>query len=178
MMDEPIQNDFVGDIGGCPIPATWNARREQFRRMENMAFGRLGMDSHGQIDPLILELEHVYCAGAWVAVVVLAFAIVEVYMHSRGLGKKPDWPGYLVKYRIADQAEWLRKRRNALMHMQSARSPSLTIHAQFNTREELYRDAKKAVSTALRIAFCETLSDPAATSGYQDRLDGDGKQPA
>jgi hypothetical protein len=151
-----MHNSFVGEASVCPIIATWEARREQFRRFEFGAFGEHGTSLHPQIEPLIYELEHTYCAGAWIAALVLAHAMVEVFMHSKGQGNKKDWGKYLASHGLDGKVEWLCNRRNALLHMKNLQTPSIELDKLLFDRDSLYADAKKSVAIAFRLVFLET----------------------
>ncbi len=159
-----MHSTIVGEAGICPVMATWVARHEQFRRLEFIAFGEHGTNNHPQIEPLIYELEHTYCAGAWIAALVLAHAMVEVFLHSRGVGSRKVWGEFLKPHRLDREVQWLCNRRNSLLHMQDPESPSIELDKLLFDRDSLYKEAKKAVSIAFRVVFLETRIPPAFTT--------------
>jgi len=75
------------------------------------------------------EMKRAYCAGAWAATVVLAFALAEA-AQRRG---------------ATDDAEfdWLRERRNGVAH----------LGADYPDESELEESAAGAVRIALRLAY-------------------------
>jgi hypothetical protein len=114
-----INNPPSDNAGCCPPELVWNARREQFRRMESMAIGTdegNSQSAHDQREALVLEMEHTYCAGAWIATILLAQAIVEISLGFHGYTKHTDRENFLAKYGISEKARWLRSHRNALVH--------------------------------------------------------------
>ena len=151
-----MHSPIVGEAGICPIVAAWEARHEQFRRLEFNALGEHGISSHPQIEPLIYELEHTYCAGAWIAALALAHAMVEVFLHSKGVGKKKEWGAFLAPHSLDSEVLWLCARRNALLHMQDPEAPPVALDKLLFDRDSLYTDAKRAVSIAFRLVFLET----------------------
>jgi hypothetical protein len=151
-----MHTPFVGEAITCPIPAVWNSRQEQFRRFESMAFGEHGASIHPQVEPLIYELEHSYCAGAWLAALVLAHALVEIFLNSHIPGSKKNWSTFLAPHGLATEIEWLCERRNALLHMKHKTKASVDLDHVLFDRDLLYKDAKRAVSCALRVVFIET----------------------
>lgn len=150
------ENEFLGWVGACPKVPTWEARRVQFRTFEFAALGNKAWSNHPQIEPLIYELEHCYCAGAWIAALVLAHSLVELHMHSKGLGNKKKWGEYLGPLGLDTRVRWLCDRRNALLHMKDPSVPSVRITEIVDDREGIYRDAKVAVIIALKVAFLDS----------------------
>lgn len=139
-------------LGVCPRPQDWQVRHGQFRKFEALHLGPHDWSGHPQVETLIRELEHVFCAGAWVATIVLAQAVVEVSLaafNKKGL-KTLD---FLDKYELKANAEWLRDQRNPVVHRHSGQGAAIPLDRQLLFRESLRRDAKKAVSYALKISF-------------------------
>ncbi|UXZ96557.1 hypothetical protein K3169_01155 [Pseudomonas phytophila] len=127
-------------------------RNSQFRKFESIHLGPHEWNAHPQAETLIRELEHVFCAGAWVATIVIAQAVVEVSIAAfdkKGL-RTPD---FLDKYELKSSAEWLRDQRNPVVHRHSAQGAAITLERQLFFRESLRLDAKKAVAYALGISF-------------------------
>lgn len=148
-LDRTAVNDR---LGFCPRAEDWSARREQFRKFESLHAGPHSWDAHPQAETLILELEHLFCSGAWVSTIVMAQAVVEVSLaafNKQGL-KTLD---FLAMYGIREKAEWLKEQRNPVVHRHSAQDAAITLDRQLNFRESLRFDAKKAVAYALEISF-------------------------
>lgn len=92
-----------------PDPQTWTARAAWFVRADHANAGPHVLDLPSAAEALLAELELVYCAGAWDAVVILAWALVEAEQRRHAaLGR--DGPA-------GPDTDWLRARRNALVHI-------------------------------------------------------------
>jgi len=150
-----FNNPPFDDAGYCPPEAVWNSRREQFRRLESMAVGKgeHSQDAHEQREPLVREMEHAYCAGAWVATILLAQSIVEITLAFHGYQKHTDRENFLAKYGLAERAKWLRLHRNAIVHRDEDDPAVVTIEQILFDRNSLRDDAKKAVGLSLSVAF-------------------------
>jgi hypothetical protein len=85
-----------------PDTQAWRKRAEWFAKVQSVNAGPSAADPDGHQSALVAELELAYCAGAWMAVVALAWAIVEA-----AAPKGQDLPR---------EAEWLRAWRNRIVH--------------------------------------------------------------
>jgi hypothetical protein len=110
----PINIDNIA--GCCPTEKSWNQRKTQFRQLESSALGegRYGDYEHEQQEPLILEMEHAYCAGAWIATILLAHAIVEINFAFHGFDDCEKRASFLAKFKLEKNANQLRLLRNSL----------------------------------------------------------------
>lgn len=151
-----MHSDIVGEVSTCPTQLVWESRREKFMGLENVALGDRPFSNHPQIEPLIYELQCAFCAGAWLAVVMLALAMVEVYLHSNGVRNRKEWGQFLGPLGLSEKVIWLCSRRNALLHMQNERNPSIEMEQILYDRNDLYRDAKQAVAIAFKVVFIES----------------------
>ena len=109
-----------------PDEWSWRTRKDKFRRLEGVALGDYPQHSHPQKEALIQELEHVFCAGAWVATVILAWAIVDIHLTFMGYdGKGLKRREFLSKYMPFGPVEDLRLFRNSLCHRTPDQEPSI-----------------------------------------------------
>ncbi len=92
-----------------PDPARWQRRAEWFWRAHDVNAGPQPLDLDPQATVLLGELEVVYCAGAWAAVVILAWTLVEAALRRAGENAQPT-----------PDVDWLREQRNGLVHINSA----------------------------------------------------------
>jgi hypothetical protein len=95
-----------------PDPKLWQSRADWFWRAHDLNAGPHPLDLSPRASLLLAELETVFCAGAWAAVVIVAWALVEAEERAaeraavaRGEERRPE-----------PDADWLRARRNALVH--------------------------------------------------------------
>jgi hypothetical protein len=151
---------FENHIGDMPSPSTWESRLGQYRHLEGLAseegqqwHGPRVTVEHSQIEGLRRELEHCYAAGAWIACILLAHAVVELTMKSRGYKKPLQWEAALKQFKLDGGAEWLRNLRNCITHRDLDQDAIVSLVTQLSDREEHRHQAKKAVSIALRVSF-------------------------
>ncbi len=86
----------------------------------------------------MVDLQAVFCAGAWAAVVILACAVTE----AQGGSKRESLPGVPdADYR------WLRALRNRLCHEKRS-DPELTVEDQWLRRGLWEERARRAVAIA------------------------------
>lgn len=130
----------------------WQSRLDQFSRFEALHLGDHDWSAHEQVEPLIRELEHVFCAGAWIATIVIAQTVLEMSVKgfNRGGLKNLD---LLELHGLKAQALWLRDLRNTVVHRTATQQAVITLERQLHYRESLRREAKKAVAFALQVAF-------------------------
>ncbi len=91
-----------------------------------------------------MDVQNALCAGAWIAVVVLAMAVIDAHL------REVEVPGFqgntkdLIDAAGADPAtQNLRKRRNKLVHVNTD-SPAITVDQQWADRDELENEARQA----------------------------------
>jgi hypothetical protein len=98
-----------------PDPKLWTSRAEWFWQAHDMNAGPHALDPGPRASLLLAELEAVFCAGAWAAAVIVAWALVEAEQRkaARALAARGAEP------RPEPDADWLRERRNALVHASS-----------------------------------------------------------
>ena len=86
-----------------------------------------------------------FCAGAWVAVLMLAMAVVDAQLRETEL---PGFAGNTKQLLDAAQAnpelQRLRERRNAIIHV-NAENAAITVDQQWANRTELEQEARQAV---------------------------------
>ncbi len=133
-----------------PSNEMWELRRNWFeQKAEPPDDG--GYLLSEQACAVVVDLQCAFCAGAWIAVVVLAAAAIDAHLHDAegftGNAKRAiDEAG-------ADlQLHTLRKRRNALIHSDPD-SPAITVDQQWSERVRLEEDARLAVELVFRVFY-------------------------
>jgi hypothetical protein len=90
-----------------PDPEAWRRRADWFWRAHDANAGPAPRAGDARAELLVGELEIAFCAGAWAAAVLLAWALVEARERAReAVDDAPPRP----------DVDWLRERRNALAH--------------------------------------------------------------
>lgn len=137
-----------------PYPSleTWQFRQEYFSYLMGQALGdEFASVSNKHARVLELELETVFCSGAWYSTIVIAYAIAEVVVH--GLGEKNE-AKFLLKYGLRDDWIWLINKRKYIAHC-SQHSPKDTDMVNYE-QPELEAEAQRAVGIALKIQLLGT----------------------
>lgn len=128
-----------------PSADTWERRRQWFEahifKYEEKGSYLVGE----QASALISEVQSCFCAGAWAAVIILSFAVIEAKLQeTTGSPKKLRAYQLLEAQGFGPRFDVLRKRRNALVHA-SPDSPAITIDHQWDSRAALEVEAREAV---------------------------------
>jgi hypothetical protein len=124
-----------------PDAAAWRRRAAWFWRAHDINAGPLAPPSRPRVDALVAELETVFCAGAWAATVILAWALCEIVHREaarRGAGDEAPAADY----------DWLRERRNRLIHGSPGQEAG-----ELPDDAELQAWAEGAVRVAFRALF-------------------------
>jgi hypothetical protein len=130
-----------------PDEAVWDERRLWFEERE-AACARAGAPAPSeQACALMIDLQAVFCAGAWSAAVILAAAIVDCQARASGT-RDSDAPRGLDP----DTWRWLRALRNRLVH-EDRTDPALTIDDQWQRRPEWESHARRAVAAAFAALY-------------------------
>jgi hypothetical protein len=126
-----------------PDEITWDERRLWFEAREAQV-GRGGTGALSeQACALMIDLQAVFCAGAWAAVVILAAVIVDAQLREvRGGPERP----------AASERQWLRRLRNALVH-EDPTKPGFTLEDHWTRRGQWEANARRAVEAALAALY-------------------------
>jgi hypothetical protein len=137
----------------CPDIKTWEARRLWFEQEEEGAGGEGSYLVSEQACALIAEVQSIFCAGDWAAVIILAAAIIDAQLRETEL---PGFRGNTARLidAIGGDAELhqLRRRRNALVHVDPD-NPALTVDQQWSERDGLEEEARAAVQLMFRTFY-------------------------
>ncbi|MFC4353107.1 hypothetical protein ACFOW6_16275 [Fodinicurvata halophila] len=132
-----------------PDVVTWDERRLWFEELEER-HARSGASRHlsEQACALMLDLQAVFCAGAWATVIILAAAIVETQADRSKL------------YRTASarDLQWLRGLRNNLLH-ENQGEPVLTIEDQWVQRPQWEKHARRAIKLVFQAIYPESSQE-------------------
>ena len=90
-----------------PATATWRARNAWFWQAHDVNAGPHPLDLDPREAALLGELELLFCVGAWASVVIVGWALVEAAERAASRGDE----------RPAPDVDWLRERRNRLVHV-------------------------------------------------------------
>jgi hypothetical protein len=130
---------------GYPSEELWESRLRWFEELNETCQGEGSYFVSEQACALIGEVQTAFCAGAWIAVIVLALAVIDSQLREIEV---PEFKGNTKKLLDSIGANQdlhkLRERRNAIIHI-DLDNPAITVDQQWDTRFELEQDARKSI---------------------------------
>lgn len=139
-------------IPSVPHQDIWEQRRNIYDQIWFECINEKGSFSNQHVGSLKWELERCFCAGAWVATVAIAVAIVEVHLSHIGQWKMK--PSCLDELNAWVDWDWLRNRRNKLLHGERhSKDFRLSSEEYRRDQDKLQLDAERAVKLALKVAL-------------------------
>jgi len=129
----------------CPRKELWAERQAWFEKVEEEMRGEAGYMVSEQACALTADVQAVFCAGAWVAVIVLAVAVVDAALRETEV---PNYKG--SRKNLIDVAgansklQEMRKRGNAFLHV-NPDNPAITVDHQWFERDRLEKEGKQSV---------------------------------
>jgi len=137
-----------------PSETEWDERRLWFEGLEARYASTGAPAPSEQACALMIDLQAVFCAGAWAAAVILACAVTE----AQGGSRRESLAG------VADaDYRWLRALRNRLSH-ENRNDPELTVEDQWQRRGLWEERARRAVAIAFASLY-PGAGEAEATSG-------------
>lgn len=103
---------------------------------------------------LLVDLQCCYCAGAWLAGIVLSISIIDAQLRM-GTDRKTGTAKLLERYFTGPDITWLRRLRNAFVHVDIDR-PGLSMDDQYLNRDQMMQDAQRAVRMVVHAFFQES----------------------
>lgn len=144
-----------GAVNNLELPSDiiWSDRRDWF---ENQVAEYQGNGSYllsEQACALMMEVQVCYCAGAWIAVLVLAYTVIDAQLlETEAPGFDGNSAQLLRHLNFSDEYQQLRLRRNRIVHLR-CEQPAITVDQQWGFRKELEAEAQAAVRLMLAAFF-------------------------
>jgi len=136
-----------------PSEITWSSRRAWFddQIAEHQGDGSYLLSE--QACALMMEVQACYCAGAWIAVIVLAYTVIDAQLlETQAPGFEGNSAQLLRHLEFGDEYQQLRLRRNRIVHLRCDQ-PAITVDQQWGTRQELEAEAQAAVRLMMATFF-------------------------
>lgn len=144
-----VDLDFIPSFP--PDREKWEERRNIYDAIWSQCIHENGSFSNEHVSGLKWELERCFCSGSWIAVVIISAAIVEVHLSHIGKWKKEN--NLLKKLDVEEDWNWLKKRRNYLVHGIEHKNSRLPASEYRNQRDKLQSESEKAIKVALMVAL-------------------------
>lgn len=138
-----------------PNRKSWESRQRWFEEKGESYQGVGSYFVSEQACALIGEVQTAFCAGAWLAVIVLAMSVVDSQLREFTSGFTGSTKRLLMDAQVNPKLQQLRERRNAIIHLDTE-NPAITVDQQWTNRKELEQEAKQAVE----LMFEAFYSDP------------------
>ena len=138
----PVQTLPAQSLLAAPSQRLWMERQAWFQRRLDDTRGEMPTAIGEQAEALLVDLQLSFCAGAWVAVVILAQTVLDADLADRELAGE-ETGIVLNDIRFGRDYVWLRNRRNDLVHDEGR--TALTIRDQTGDRARLEAEARRAV---------------------------------
>jgi hypothetical protein len=128
-----------------PDKNEWESRERWFEQVAEIPDDGW-YDTGEQSCALIGEVQMAFCAGAWVAVIVLCMAVVDSQLRETEF---PEFSGntkQLMSYAdVNPKLQYLRQKRNEIIHV-DPKNPAITLDKQWCNRSMLEQQAREAVT--------------------------------
>lgn len=136
-----------------PSEELWNQRRDWFENQVAEYEGHASYLVSEQACALMVEVQSCYCAGAWVAVIVLAYTVLDAQLLETEVpGFNGNSKELLECLGFGEEYQKLRLRRNRIIHLRPEK-PAITVDQQWGARTELEAEAKNAIRLMLAAFF-------------------------
>ncbi len=137
----------------CPSNELWEERRGWFESLEEEYLAGGGYIVSEQACALAMETQLAFCSGAWLAVIILAMAVVDAQLREAELpGFEGSTKNLIESAQANPELQKIRRRRNALIHV-CPDKPAISVDQQWENRPELEEDARKAVRLMFESIF-------------------------
>lgn len=137
-----------------PDLETWEDRKTWFENeLENKQHPLASYLLSDQATALLVELQSCYCAGAFLAVIILSVSIIDAQLRAtEAMDNKIGTAKLLDEYFTGKDINWLRKLRNKYVHI-DIDNPALTIDDQYSNRKQMESDARRAIQMVTHAFF-------------------------
>ncbi len=137
-----------------PKKSIWNERKDWIENEieENMTGGSYLVSE--QATALFSDLQACYCIGAWISVIILSVSIIDSHLRETETSNQNIGTAKLLNeyYFGKEDINWLRKLRNSYVHI-NINNPALEMNDQYSKREEIEKNATKAVKIIIEAFF-------------------------
>ncbi len=136
-----------------PSPELWHEREQWFSELNESIEGEGSYLVSDQACALIGEIQTCFCAGAWIAVIVLAISVIDAQLRETELpGYKGNTKELFDIIPTNPELHNLRKKRNSIVHLNIER-PAIDVDQQWANQIELEQEARQAIKLMLEAFY-------------------------
>ena len=141
-----------------PDQDTWERRRKWFEQQFDVdAKDWGGYVINEQAYGLLVDLQSVFCVGAWSSVIILSFAVIEAFQIEETGQVGSKIPAKILLGGLSGEYQWLRKKRNRLLHFSGRVELSIEDHWSERRRRLDEKNARRAVRLTAGLLFSYPL---------------------
>lgn len=138
-----------------PKVREWEDRRDWFVAHFDIERRGGGYIIGEHASAMLIDLEATFCAGAYLSVVIISCTIIDA--HLRETGSDNQYEGGMKsafsELTSVSGLDWLRQRRNRLIHFKQQLVPTITVEDQWQKRKSHEADAQRAVKLVSNVLF-------------------------
>jgi hypothetical protein len=138
-----------------PLEKIWNARRDWFESEFDIEQrgGAYILGEHASA--LLIDLQAMFCVGAFVSTIIISCTIVDAHLREAEL--RDSFQGNIrdafATSGFCNELEWLRSRRNRLVHFNAAGGPTITVDDHYLLRAAHENEARQAIQIVAAVLF-------------------------
>lgn len=135
-----------------PKIETWQERRIWFEQLFDInCYGGSAIMSEHALG-LLIDLQAIYCAGAFVTCIILACTIVDAHLQDVE-GANGGMKSTFAHSKHQEELEWLRQNRNRLIHFKTSFLPAISVDDHWEHHVLHENAAKKSIKLVANVLF-------------------------
>lgn len=138
-----------------PDPRTWEKRSRWFDDVFDIERRGGGYIIGEQATGLLVDLQACFSAGAFISCIILSAAIVDAHLIEVewGEGFSGGMKKSFTASRFVEELEWLRTRRNRLVHFRHSDELPISVDSQWSDRERHELEAVRAIKLVADVLY-------------------------
>lgn len=138
-----------------PDQQEWEARRDWFEAQFDIEQRGGAYVLGEQASALLVDLQAVYCAGAYISVIIIGCAIIDAHLRETEANNRFEggMQAAFSELTSVPNLHWLRKYRNSLVHFKPQAGAAITIDDQWIQRTSQEADARRAIELVSKVLF-------------------------
>ncbi len=137
-----------------PDDETWRSREQWIQELEeSFQHPEASYLVSAQGTYLSRDMDLAFCAGAWAAVIIVAYAVIDATLRDTETGDYKSSSQQL--FGDDDELQWLRKKRNLLVHVREDQTTidEAELHRIVENYASLEPDARRAARLVFRVMY-------------------------
>lgn len=139
----------------APDRQEWEARRTWFEAQFDIE-ERGGAYAMGeQASALLIDLQAVFSAGAYISVIILGCAIIDAHLREVEADNRFEggMQAAFSELTSVPDLDWLRRRRNSLVHFRAQAGAAITVDDHWLQRSAHEADARRTIELVSKVLF-------------------------